>query len=322
MSGYIKGENRHPLILAWLSAIMIVACGSDPDEPVQSVGMSESVIVQQGLLDSDWTLETIRGNDGEYRPLPLDATWRLSFQAEGRVAGDALCNAGGGRWEADDTTLTIFDWNEDAAFCPESETIPTTIKETVARLFSSDTMMPRIEAERLFFDTGDNVQLVFSGRLKQTNERNALTETLVRSGGFARASDGNPLFGDLATPYVIYRDTASLEADYAALPAEGSPWPELPVIDFTSSIVVGAYLPLDGQVSSDVVVRGARVGETGLEIETARFGPNVLDEASVVCAADDALTAPWTLVRIESIVEPVHFAEMARAFCSGIPASD
>ncbi len=132
-----------------------------------------------------------------------------------------------------------------------------------------------------------------------------LVEILVHSVGFSRASDGNPVFGDLTTPYVAYRDTASLETDFAALPAEGSPWPELPVIDFTNNIVVGANLPLDGQVSSDVAVRDARVSETGLDVEVARFGPTVPDEATVSCAAGDALTSPWSLVRIESVIESV-----------------
>lgn len=102
---------------------------------------------------------------------------------------------------------------------------------------------------------------MFSGRLKRANEQVVSVETLVRSGGFSRASNGNPVLGDLSTPYVVYRDTASLNADYAALPVEGIPWLALPVINFTSSIVIGAYLPLDGQVSSDVVVRAARVAE-------------------------------------------------------------
>ena len=144
----------------------------------------------------------------------------------------------------------------------------------------------------------------------------------MRTIGSSRASNGDPVFGDLSSPYVIYRDAESLEADYAQLPAEGSPWPDLPDIDFTTSLVIGAYLPLDSNQSSDVTVRGAQITSNSLIIDIARFGPDVPDEASVSCSAATALSAPWTLVRIDSVVEPVEFSEMARAFCSGIPAAD
>lgn len=309
------------LVLPLLSAAMMVACGSDFAETIQGGSATDSVIVQQGLLDTDWTLETVRSSDGEYRPLPLGATWRLSFEVDGRVSGNALCNGGSGDWQADDATLNIVGWFETEIFCESIERIPIVTQETVARLFRSETVMPRIEAGRLILDTGGTAQLVFSGRLKRPNERSVTVETLVRSGGFSRASNGNPVLGDLASPYVVYRDAESLNADYAALrPAEIASWPALPIIDFTSSTVIGAYLPLNGSVSSDVVVRGARVAESGLEIEVARFGPNVPDEESVSCPAGAALTAPWTLARIDSVVEPVSFVEMARAYCSGIPA--
>ncbi len=97
-----------------LSATMIVACGSDSEEPIENVNANDSVIVQQGLLDADW--------------------------------------------------------NEDGAFCTASETIPTVTKEIVARLLSDETVMPRLEAGRLFFDTSKAEQLVFSGRPKQASE--------------------------------------------------------------------------------------------------------------------------------------------------------
>jgi len=247
----------------------------------------------------------------------------LSFEADGRVSGNALCNVGSGDWQAVDATLNIVDWLETEAYCEFIERIPTVTLEIVERLFRSETVMPRIEAGRLILDTGDNAQMVFSGRLKRANEHSVTIETLVRSGGGSRPglANGTPVFGDLASPYVLYRDAESLNADYAALrPAEISSWPALPIIDFSSSTVIGAYLPYNGSVSSDIVVRGTRVAESGLEIEVARFGPHVPDEASANCPADAALSAPWTLVRIDSVVEPVSFVEMARAYCSGIPA--
>lgn len=126
-------------------------------------------------------------------------------------------------------------------------------------------------------------------------------------------------------PFKIYRDAESLQADYASLPAEGQPWPPLPAIDFSQSVVIGYYLPLDSQVSSDVVVRGAYASSAGLHINVARFGQDVPDPALngdiVACAAGDALTAPWTLARIDSVLEPISVHEMRRAFCSGLPES-
>ena len=64
--------TRPPLVLPLISVVMIVACSSDPVEPVQSRGVTDSRIMQQGLLDADWTLETVRGSDGGYTPLPLE----------------------------------------------------------------------------------------------------------------------------------------------------------------------------------------------------------------------------------------------------------
>lgn len=110
-----------------------------------------------------------------------------------------------------------------------------------------------IPIPRLFLETGDNVQLVFSGRVRRAGEQ---------------------------------------------------------------------VVPLDPQEPSDVLVRSARIAESGLEIEIAHFGRHVPDEASAICGANDSENAPWTLVRIDSLIEPVSIAEMARAFCSVIPAPD
>lgn len=317
------------ILLILISSITIIACGSDSTSPGTQVSADADpdsgdapIIVQQGLLDNDWTLETVRDTDGQYWPLPLDATWRLSFAATGSVGGDALCNAASGYWQSGDTTLTISDWNEDGAYCPSSETISIAARTIVARLLSGDPMMPTVNSGRLFLDTADNAQLVFSGRAKRDNAIGVSVETLVRTTGFSRASNGSPVFGDQSSPFVIYRDTASLEADFAMLPAEGMPWPALPSIDFSNSIVIGAYLPLNGSVSSDVHVRSASLDETGLAIEVARYDTETPDEASVECAAAEALTAPWALVRIDSVAEPVRFSQMRRAFCSGIPFRD
>jgi len=288
----------------------------------EPVADTNTTVAQSDLLGIEWTLETVRGNAGEYRPLPLATTWSLTFYATGDVEGQALCNHGSGNWQTDDSTLSIYRWLEEEASCESKQKIPTATQTILNRFLAGETVMPRVETGRLFIDTGDGAQLVFSGRAKNKDEQTISSQTLVQTTGGTRASNGDPIFGDLSPPYVIYRDAKSLETDYATLPVEETSWPALPGIDFTSSIVVGVYLPLDGSISSDVVVRGARVSSYGLEIEIARFSPNVPDDASINCAADTALSAPWTLVIIDSVVEPIQFSEMARAFCSGIPASD
>lgn len=312
---------RLKLLLPLLAATAIMACSDDPAGLSGDIAMDDTEIALASLVDSDWTLESVRGSDGEYNPLPLDAIWRLSFRADGFVEGDALCNNGGGSWQADDSTLSLTSWSEDTAFCEASETISIDVRNTIKRLFAGETMMSTIDTGRLFLETGDTEQLVFSGRLKREDEQSVSVETLLRSGGGERAGSADPVFGDLATPYVIYRDIESLDADYALLP-ESNNLPDLPEIDFTNSIVIGAYLPLDGQISSDVFVRRAHESQAGLEIEIARFGKDVPDESNTVCAAADAMSAPWTLVRIDSVLEPLQFEEMARAFCTGIPSPD
>lgn len=70
------------------------------------------------------------------------------------------------------------------------------------------------------------------------------------------------------------------------------------------------------------MIRAARIIDLGLDVEVARFGPEVVDDTMVACAAAEALTAPFTLVRIDSVVEPIAFTEMARAYCSGMPANN
>ena len=153
---------------------MIVACGSDSD------------VVQTNLTNTDWTLETIRESDrrdnGRFQ---LETNWRLSFQADGSVDGDGLCNVGSGHWQSDDTTLNITDWSqEDSALCSSSANPNSTV---MARLFGGETFMQRIDGGRLFLETGDNVQLVFSGRVRRAGEHVVPFETLVRTLNFGRS---------------------------------------------------------------------------------------------------------------------------------------
>ena len=312
------------VLLVFLHAFTLIACSSnDATETPSDDNIVNEAVAPQELIGRDWTLETVRDKQGNYSPLPLDATWRLRFDANGLVSGNALCNDGSGNWQANDTTLSIDSWIQTQFSCESSNFIPIGTDRIVSRLLNGEIMIPTVASGRLFISTGDNAQMVFSGRTLRADEQTVLVEQLVRTEGGARASNGNPVFGDLETPYVVYRDIASLTADFAMLPPEEIPWPELPTIDFTNSIVVGAYLPLDFAISSDIVIRNARVADTGLEIEVAHFGPNVPDEVPTDnCGADAALSAPWTLVRIESVVEPIIFAEMNRAFCSGVPTRD
>lgn len=309
------------LLSLLIPVAMLTACsGNDTIDPPQDNHSVDNTLVEQGLLTSEWTLETVRDSEGLYRPLPLEATWRLRFAADGSVSGNALCNGGVGDWQADDATISIANWTQTEIDCDSSHLITIATDAIVSRLFTTEMMMPSVNSGRLFLDAGDNAQLVFSGRVIQAEEQAVSIEALVRTVGSSRASDGNPALGDLATPYVIYRDAESLNADIALLPVEETQSTTLPPIDFSNNIVVGIYLPLDSSISSDVVVRNARESDTGLEIEAAYFSPNIPnDTAASNCAADAALSAPWTLVRIESVEEPVRFAEMARSYCSGIP---
>ena len=300
--------------LILLSTVIIVACSSDNE------------VVQKTLTNTDWTLETILESDDLARStLRLDTTWRLSLQADGRIDGDGFCQVGSGQWQSDDTTLNIIDWNEEKiALCSVTD-IPPVVERVIPRLFGGETFTQRIDGGRLFLETDDNVQMVFSGRVRREGEQDVPFETLVRENNAGRVTslvEANSLG---STQFVVYRDAASLNADLAAAqPAEFEVYNrvELPVIDFDSSIVVGAYLPFDPQQNSDVLVRGVRVAESGLEIEIAHFGPHVPDETTLRCGGDDAESAPWTLVLIDSVIEPVRIAEMARAFCSGVPAPD
>ena len=312
------------VLLVLLYACTLIACSSnDSTESSSDNNTVDEAVAPQELIGRDWTLETVRDEQGNYSPLPLDATWRLRFDVNGRVSGNALCNSGSGDWQANDMTLSIENWIQTELPCESSNSIPMGTDRIVSRLLGGEILIPTVVSGRLFISTGDNARMVFSGRTLRADEQTVLIEKLVRTVGGARASNGNPVFGDLETPYVVYRDIESLTTDFAMLPPEVIPWPELPTVDFTSSIVIGAYLPLDFSVSSDTVIRNARVADTGLEIEVAHFGPNVPDEVPTDnCGADAALSAPWTLFRIESVVEPVIFAEMNRAFCSGVPTGD
>ena len=300
--------------LILLSTVTIVACSSDSD------------VVQKTLTNTDWTLETVLESDGLARgTLRLDTTWRLSLQADGRIDGDGFCQVGSGQWQSDDTTLNIIDWNEEKiALCSVTD-IPPVVERVIPRLFGGETFAQRIDGGRLFLETDDNVQMVFSGRVRREGEQDVPFETLVRENNAGRVTslvEANSLG---STQFVVYRDAASLNADLAAAqPAEFEVYNrvELPVIDFDSSIVVGAYLPFDPQQNSDVLVRGVRVAESGLEIEIAHFSPHVPDETSLRCGGDDSESAPWTLILIDSVIEPVRIAEMGRAFCSGVPAPD
>ena len=301
--------------LILLATLMIVGCSSDSD------------VVQKTLSNTDWTLETIKESDRSYG-LRLEANWRLSLRTEGRVDGDGFCNVGSGRWLSDDITLNIINWSaEDSALCSVSE-IPTVVERVMARLLGGETFMQRIDGGRLFLETGDNVQLIFSGRVRRAGEQVVPFETLVRSDGNSRANSFDFTNSQPSAQFVVYRDDASFNADYAALDAAAeaeaaeNSLSELSIVDFDSSIVIGAFLPPDGQLTSDVLVRSARVASSGLEIEIAHFGLHVPDEASVFCPANDAPSAAWTLVRIDSVIEPIRFAEMARPYCSGIPAPD
>ena len=302
--------------LVLLYSAIIVACSSDNE------------VVQKTLTNTDWTLETILESDDLARgTLRLDTTWRLSLQADGRIDGDGFCQVGSGQWQSDDATLNIIDWSEeDIGLCSVIE-IPPIVERVIPRLFGGETFIQRIDGGRLFLETGDNVQMVFSGRVRREGEQVVPFQTLARENNAGRAYSFGRAKSLGSTQFVVYRDAASLNADLAAAqPAEVQVYPphrvELPVIDFDSSIVVGAYLPFDPQQASDVLVRGVRVAESGLEIEIAHYGRHVPDETSLRCGGDDAESAPWTLVLIDNVIEPVRIAEMARAYCSGVPAPD
>ena len=311
-----------------LFALFVAVSCCDSSSSTQ--GMTDAVAPGAGntgalpppnLPGVEWTLETVRGTDGVYLPLPINATWTLTFDVGGGVSGAALCNQGNGSWQAGDGTLTIIEWAEDGAFCESREIIPTSTENITSRLFAGETVVAQIEQGRLFLDTGNGAQLVFSGRARNEDEQVVSVETLVRTTGGSRAGNGDPVFGDLSTPYVIYRDAESLEADYILLPAETAQWPTLPpAVDFERSIVVGAYLSFNPSQSSDVVVRGAHVSSSGLEIDVVRIDQNIRDdEASGNCGSNAALSAPYTLVRVDSVVEPVSFLEVVRPGCSGLP---
>ncbi len=316
--------------VAVLLASLAGACTSD--DPSTDSGASNNndpnsraVLIRDGLTNTAWTLETVRLGGESYAPLPLDATWQLSFDATGSVNGRALCNAVGGNWTATDATLQINDWNEDGAYCEAIERIPSATRELLGQLLlTGESFTATVNGLQLTLSNTDSA-LVFSGRAQQDDETSVNHETLVRVGGFTRAGAFTPVVTDPAMLFKIYRDADSLRTDLASLPAEGQAWQSLPAIDFSQSLVIGYYLPLDSQVSSDAVIRGAYVSSAGLQIDIARFGPDIpdpaLNEGNAACAAGDALTAPWTLARIDSVLDTVSVHEMRRAFCSGLPVS-
>ena len=89
-------------------------------------------------------------------------------------------------------------------------------------------------------------------------------------------------------------------------------------MNFDNTIVVGTFLDVYGYVGHDVTVEHAVETPDGLEIGI-RYR-ELLGGDPVTCTVGAAFSEPYVLVAIESIAQPLSFAERTVTTCSGIEA--
>ena len=102
---------------------------------------------------------------------------------------------------------------------------------------------------------------------------------------------------------VIVRDTATWRAVWQRINQPFIPPPTLPSIDFQRDMVIVAALGVKPSGGYDIMIEGADVDSSGVEISVVRSSPGH------GCVLTDARTQPVDLARIPVTSQPVRFRE-------------
>ena len=280
----------------------------------------------QALTRSEWTLDAIRTDDGTLVPRYPDASERFRFVDEGgggRLEATALCRSFAGPWSLSDGVLVADAPPAAIEGCDRYVYPDDPTPVLLERAFGSESLLVDVTDEHLVLTLPTNERLLFSGRVVVDGEERAAVRVLeagdVASQG-VYDDDAFTGYPENLRRLVVYRDQASLDAVYPTLYGDEarSPGP-VPTVNFDTTIVVGAFLDVYGYVGPDVTVEHAIETDAGLEIGI-RY-TEYLDGDPVECASGDAFSGPYTLVAVESTVQPLRFTERTVSLCSGVEAA-
>ena len=297
--------------------VLTVATGSN--EVLVFERLAEAATVAEALAGFEWRLDAASTGDGTMRPLYGDPGRARFEEDRGQFRLVPPCRGWTGTWSVPDSVLTIDAEPNIGAACSSVAAVPAPVAQVIATAVTGTPLTAELDDDSLVLALPTNERLFLSGRRISANETRPVVRLL--EAGDVASQDVNS--GESTTGrrgLVVYRDQASLDAVYPTLYADPvRPRGPVPTVSFDDTIVVGAFLNVYGYVGHGVTVEHAVETPDGLEIGI-RYR-ELLGGDPVTCTVGAAFSGPYVLVAIESIAQPLSFAERTVATCRGVEAT-
>ena len=269
-----------------------------------------------------WALESIRTLESGFAAVPLGMTAFMSFGQDQTLDLDLGCSSGSGGVRIGSGIISIIDLSFTDSLCLPDELAledltqdyPT---ELVEAFFTRGNVIPlafSIVNDQLMLFNGRDTVLVFSGRVINESESLPTTSELDR---------GDLTLGGIDVDAVqrrtdIIRDQVALDELYGSLLTDfGLTQFEAPVVDFTRFTVIAAFYGHNNQTGYDLVVRSAVETESGLDVFLTSRDP---DDSllNTNCFVEEAESAPFSIVLVDSRQTPVTTRIRETSFCTGL----
>ena len=294
-----------------------------PGDDASAGGSAATALSTDGVAmlgRHEWTLDAILLDDGTVEPQHPGRSERFRFlrsdadAAAGRLEAEVLCRSLEGGWSLSDGALVVAAESTRQDDCDRHVSPGDPALAVLDRAFGGEPMLADVTEGRLTLVLATNERLLFSGRETVAGERRPVVRRLEEGDAAGQGLDS------IARRVAVHRDQASLDALYPTLYAEPvRPRGPVPTVNFDTTIVVGAFLDIQGTGGRDVTVEHTVETDEGLEIGI-RYR-EFLGDDPVTCEATDAPSGPYELVAVESVVQPLRFTERTVGACSGVEAS-
>ncbi len=269
------------------------------------------------LLQRRWALESIRTLESGVVAVPLGMTAFMSFGQGQALDLDLGCSSGSGGAIIGAGIISIIDLTFTESLCFADDSVQDYPTEIVEAFFTQGNVIPPaffIQNDQLMLFNGRDTVLVFSGRLVNDTETLPMVSELDR---------GDLTLGGIDVDSVqrrtdIIRDQIALDGLYSSLITDfGLTQLESPTVDFNRFTVIAVFYGHNSQTGYDLVVRNAVETERGLDVFLTSRDP----DSSVLntnCLVEDAESAPFSVVLVDSRQTPVTTRIRETSFCTGL----